>query len=471
MTAKTRFLGALLAASAAGCIEPANTRPVPQVDSARVAPPSAAPARTPAPPAAAKLPAEPALSDYLACAALHNPGLEAAFHAWKAALEAVPQARALPDPRFTYGYYIREVETRVGPQRNSLQLAQTLPWLGKLELRAGAADDAARAARHRYDAAKLALFRRVKDAYYGYYYLGRAVAVTRENTRLLRHLEGVVRTKYKTSAVKHADFIRIQVELGKLADRLRSLTEMRSPVIADLLAAANLPAGRELPWPKEIVPAKMTATDEQLAAWAARSNPHLKELDTDVARRRQQVELARKEYFPDVTLGLTWIDTDDAVGRMRPHDSGTDPLIAMVSVNLPIWWDKIKAGIRQARFEHLAALKHKADAANELTARVKLAAYHCRDAQGKIDLYRRVLIPRATEAMKVIEAAFPRGGASFSDLIDAQRVLLEFQLTHERALADRGRRLAELEMLVGRELPRPPGGAATRPAARTRAAP
>ena len=38
------------------------------------------------------------LSDYLAYAALNNPGLEAAFNRWKASLQQVPQARSLDDP-------------------------------------------------------------------------------------------------------------------------------------------------------------------------------------------------------------------------------------------------------------------------------------------------------------------------------------------------------------------------------------
>ena len=63
---------------------------------------------------------ESAISDYLAYAALNNPGLEAAFNRWKAALQKVPQGRSLPDPQFTYKYFIKEVETRVGPQRHKL---------------------------------------------------------------------------------------------------------------------------------------------------------------------------------------------------------------------------------------------------------------------------------------------------------------------------------------------------------------
>ena len=54
------------------------------------------------------------------------------------------------------------------------------------------------------------------------------------------------------------------------------------------------------------------------------------------------------------------------------------------------------------------------------------------------------------------EDAFTAGEASFLDLIDAQRTLLEFQLSYERALADQSTRLAQLEALVGVELTQAP---------------
>ena len=98
------------------------------------------------------------LGDYLAYAALNNPGLEAAFNRWKAALEREPQVEALPDPRFTYRYFIREVETRVGPQQQALGLSQAFPWFGKLALRGSVAAEAAEAARQRYENEKLTLF-------------------------------------------------------------------------------------------------------------------------------------------------------------------------------------------------------------------------------------------------------------------------------------------------------------------------
>ena len=77
-----------------------------------------------------ELTAESTLEDYLAFAALNNPGLEAAFNRWKAGLERITQVGTLPDPRFNYSYFIREVETRVGPQRHRVGLMQMFPWFG-----------------------------------------------------------------------------------------------------------------------------------------------------------------------------------------------------------------------------------------------------------------------------------------------------------------------------------------------------
>jgi outer membrane protein TolC len=123
-------------------------------------------------------------------------------------------------------------------------------------------------------------------------------------------------------------------------------------------------------------------------------------------------------------------------------------------VTLPIWREKYAAGVREAEFRQDAALKMRADKANMLGADVKLALYQMRDAQRKRVLYQGTLIPKAKESLQATEAAFRTGQANFVDLVDARRTLLEFQLMAERMLADHAQRAAELEMLVGKELPR-----------------
>ncbi len=398
----------------------------------------------------------PTLGDYLTHAALNNPGTEAAFNRWKAALERIPQVRALPDPRFTYLYFIEQVETRVGAQRQSVALAQTFPWFGKLALRGDAAAEAAEAERERFEAAKLALDYRVTDAYYEYYYLGRAIAIMAENVRLMSYFESVARARYRAAAGSHPDVIRAEVELGTLDDRLRSLRDLRGPIVARLNAALNRPTDAPLPWPT-VDPEQQFSlgTNERvLLAQLAESNPQLLAMDHEAAGQRHQVALAGKAYYPDVTVGVTYIDTADSTAGRRPPDDGQDPVVGMLSVNLPIWRDKYAAGVRQAKARRRAVRLARTNKTNALTAQLKLTLYRYRDAERKIDLYRDTLLPKARRSIKASKASFGAGKARFLDLIDAQRMALAFELAHQRAWADRAQRLAEIEMLVGRPVPR-----------------
>ena len=105
------------------------------------------------------------LEDYLAYAALNNAGLEAAFYRWKAALDQIPQARALPDPDITYGKYVRQPDMQMNQEAGIMQM---FPWFGTIEARTDAASANAEAARQELEAAKLELYRQVKKEFYGY---------------------------------------------------------------------------------------------------------------------------------------------------------------------------------------------------------------------------------------------------------------------------------------------------------------
>ncbi len=52
-----------------------------------------------------------------------------------------------------------------------------------------------------------------------------------------------------------------------------------------------------------------------------------------MAAAKSRVELAKKKFWPDVGVGLDWIQTDE----VRAGDSGKDPVVLMISMNLPIW--------------------------------------------------------------------------------------------------------------------------------------
>lgn len=392
--------------------------------------------------------ADSTLQDLLAEAALNNPGLKAAFHQWKAALEKVPQVRALPNPQLNFAYFIREVETRVGPQQGKAGIMQMFPWFGKLKLKGSAALEAAEAKRHKYENVKLNLFYRVKEAYFDYYYITRTITILKANVQLLEYLERVIEAKYRTGTASYSSLLKIQVELDKLQNRLQSAKEVLKPVKVRLNAALNRLPETPLPIPGQIQPDDLQISEGRLKELLKKDNPVLKSMDSTAAMEQVNIKLAMKKSFPDFSIGIDYMFTGEARMSGVP-DSGKDPIAAMLSIRLPLWSKKNKAAVKEADARHRAALNKKKEEENRLLARLEMVLFQYRDAQRKIALYKNSLLPRAQQALEVTRSAFETGKADFLDFIDSQRIYLAFELEYEKAKTSFAKRLAELEMLVG----------------------
>ncbi len=109
--------------------------------------------------------AQDELVGYLQIAAKNNAGLKAKFNQYMAALERVPQVKALPDPSIAFGYFIQPVETRVGPQRFKISVTQMFPWFGTLKSKENVAVQSAKAKYEAFEDAKSSLNNEVRSTY------------------------------------------------------------------------------------------------------------------------------------------------------------------------------------------------------------------------------------------------------------------------------------------------------------------
>ncbi len=389
------------------------------------------------------------LKQYLLQAALNNAGLKAAFDNFKSAAEQIPQARSLPDPKLTYSYFITEVETRVGPQQHKLGIMQTFPWFGEIEARTDAAAAQAKATQKIYEATKLKLFFETKDAFYEYAFLYRAIVIAKENLKLIEHFEQVARTKYATATASHPDVVRAQIELAQLDDKVKSLEQLRKPHSARLDAVLNRKRDNILPWPRNIEHLAISIDHNKLKEILLQNNPELSALDLQTQSAKSKVDLAKKKFYPDLGVGLDWIDTGD---RSGVRDSGTDPIVLMFSMNLPIWRKNYKAAELQAEANLRKISRRKVQTQNNLLAHSQQALYDFDDSARRSKLYKNILIPKAEQLLAVSESAYRAGSIDFLSLIDAQRTLLAYQLTYERTLTDNSQKLGLLEMLAGSTL-------------------
>ncbi len=379
--------------------------------------------------------------------AANNPQLLAAYNQWKAAEESIAVQKALPDPVLTYGYYFESVETRVGPQNQLFGLSQRIPAFGKLSAMKAVATDGAAAAEQRYRGARLELDLAITKAYAELYFLKRHIAITEDRIRLVGDLEGVARTRYKAGAPMAA-IMQAQVELGRLEDQINSLNDMLAPGEARLNALLNRPAEAALPIAADL---PYLAVDDEASppiSDLARSNPELMELDALVEQGDHRLLLARRARFPDLTLGISYIDTGNAA--MPVADSGKDPVLATVGITLPIWFGKNRAQIEAAAYQKDAARLLLENREQTLEAELRNTLFKLRDADRKINLYKQSLVPKARQSLEVTRQGYEAGIMEFINLIDAERMLLEFELAYERARSDHVVARAELARLTGK---------------------
>jgi outer membrane protein TolC len=388
------------------------------------------------------------LQNYIDTAIANNAGLKATFESYQARKQTVRPAGTLPDSKLTYVHFIRSVETRVGPQEHKLGIAQSFPWFGTLSLQSKIAEDNAQALFLQFEGQRLSLIRNVKHTYFDAYYLGRSIDILDQNLDLIANLERVTRSRYRAGIGDFSDVIRSQVELEKLKDQLKTMTDLKTPLIARFNTLLSQPPDTEMEWPKFLASPKSLVDPGVLRAALAEANPQLKGLDTIAERERKKIKLAKKDGLPNFTLGLDYILTGDAAAAVP--DSGKDAIAAMVTLDIPLWRGKYRDQVNEAKSNEGAARKMKEETLNQLIAELSQAIYEHSDATRKIELYQTNLVPKGRQSFEATKRSYEAGKASFSDLIDAERLLLEFQLGFEDALTHANKADASIAALLGR---------------------
>jgi len=381
------------------------------------------------------------LKDYTSYAESHNAGIKSSYQQLQMALEQVPQAKALPDPQVTYNYWTKQSDLQM---KQTVGVMQMFPWFGKIDARTQAAIKETSAAQQKYQAARVALFKEIKEGFYEFAYLARATDTAIENLELFKHFEEVARTKHMTTTTGHPDVIRAQVEIAKMEDVLRGLNQLREPTVSRLRTALTLPADANLPWPKTEEFNAVELDYERLANILRQKNPELAGLNYEAMAAGSKITLAEKNFYPDIGVGLMWENMDNRGGR--------DGVAMVFQMNLPLWRDSYRSGARQAQAQKASIEQQKIETENVLLTRASQSLYEYRDSIRKIRLYRNTLIPKGRELLQASEAAYREGTIDFLSLIDAQRMLLDYHLSLQRAIADNQQKLAELEMLAGTEL-------------------
>ena len=86
---------------------------------------------------------------------------------------------------------------------------------------------------------------------------------------------------------------------------------------------------------------------------------------------------------------------------------------------------------------------------NQTRTNIRTLYYKTRNAFRQVELYEKDLLPQAMRALEVSETWFREGEGAFTDVLESQSAVYNFQLSLARAKSDIGKNIAQLERLLG----------------------
>jgi outer membrane protein TolC len=400
----------------------------------------------------ARVPGQPV--EHLVDVALSvHPRIRAARARVAAASNRAPQVSSLEDPVLTNSFYPisdQALQTAAGRAGNTLSIIQKYPWREKRWTKAAIANRETRMAAAKLEQAELEVEEMVRLAYYELWFAGQAIRITEASRQIGAELVKLAEAR-NSAGGSQRDVLRAQLQLDSLEDRLINLRRQKRVAQADLAAYIGAPEALNIEPLEELPVAGVPQQIEELFAAACECSPRLRERRWAVSRDQQKQQLACLQKYPDFTFGAGWqsiTESDAIAGSANGHDN----VNFMVGLTLPIWSERIHAGVREASADVLASSREFTDARDDTLRQIRRLSEQAYAADEQLRLYNDRILPRAKQALQLASADYRGRLVDFGEVADGFNEVFLFELQIARSQATLAGALARINRAVGCEV-------------------
>lgn len=389
------------------------------------------------------------LDQVLDYAVENNPTIQAALEKWRVVVEKYRVATAYPDPQLTVTWFPSPIETRLGPQDWNASLSQMIPFPGKLTTSGDMLKTDAAMAKLATDARVREVRARVARSFHELLYIQKALGTARENATLLDRLRLMAESAHADDRTTLMDVVKAQSQVGQLRYDMLLLEELEHTEKTVLNSLLNRPPDAVM---GELMDVRMVVLDcplDNLYALADANYEGIRISDLEVEKAKLNVALSKYSKKPDFKLGLFYAAIGEPDTVSPPRNAGDDAVGIQFGINIPLWAGKNEGRIYMARaaIERQKAMKR--ETVNQIHSTIRSLVFKLNNSSRLALLYREDLLPQAIKAMDLSLEWFRQGQGAFSDVVESQAAVYNFQLSLARAMADHGGILAELDRLVG----------------------
>jgi outer membrane protein TolC len=386
------------------------------------------------------------LDTYFEIAAENNPGLQSKYKEFEAALQKIPQANALPDPSFSFGYFISPVETRVGPQRAKFSLSQLFPWFGTLEAKGDAAALMAAAKYQAFLEARNKLYFDVAAAYFPLYELQKIQEIEQENIEILQSYKNIATRKFENGAAPMVNVLRVDIMLKDSRTNLEILNEKEHALISTFNNLLNRDENEDV-----IVADTLQASEIEIEAIKDSlllRNPTINALDLKTKASKANEILAQKQGLPRIGVGLDYVVVGER-SDMEVANAGKDVLMPMVSVSIPLFRKKYDAAEQEAQLMQESYTLQKENALNSLSSKFDRALFEISQQLKLLKLYQNQ-ISTIQQSLNLLFSSYGNSGKEFEEVLRMQQKLLQYEKLMAKAVAEYHTAVARLDYITAK---------------------
>jgi outer membrane protein TolC len=387
------------------------------------------------------------ISTLLNEAARNNPEILAARRAWQAAAQVPSQLSTMPDPQVTLQHVSVGSPRPFAGYSNSdfayigFGVSQDLPYPGKLKLRGEAAQRDAAITREKLESVTRSVLQQVKDAYFQLAYIQETLGVLNRNDKLLEQIAKIADARYRVGQGSQQDVLKAQLERTKLQLEVVHHHDIMETQQAMLRKLLNRGASSQEVTAETLVETPISLNVDELLARVRTHNPDVVGQEEMINRQALQVEIARKDRYPDFSVQYMWQHTSD---------SFRDYYMASFSARLPIYRR------RKLNPEMTQAVEELNKSRRDYEAQVQSAFFDVRSqyiaaetASQMLKIYREGLIPQALATYQSGLTAYQTGRQDFETLLSAFMDVLNFDEEYWKTLSEHESALARIEQLTG----------------------
>ena len=259
----------------------------------------------------------------------------------------------------------------------------------------------------------------------------------------------VSRAFYEVGIIPKNDLLQTQVQMAQARQNLTSAEVELAIGIASFNTLLRRDVGMEVKVEDILEYRPMEVPFEESLEKARKNRPELKETELTVKKAEKEVQLARSEYFPTVSLIFNYERVGDDPGVSGSEFEDKDSWNIMASAGWTFWqWGKKRQLVREKETRLIQAKDARVQVEDSISLEVKGAYLRLREARDKIGVA-EVAIEQAEENFRMNQERFKEQVATSTDVLDAQTLLTQARTNYFNALSDYRIAWARLDRAMG----------------------